>query len=113
MKKFPYLVFLLVLTIHSKEIVVDGDLNESEWKNAVVINDYFEVSPYTREPAKEKTAALIFSNKDGIYIGFKNYQENSSMLAQKSMRDETPNTSDQNGVAIDFDGDRSKAYIFH
>jgi len=112
MKKFPYLVFLLVLTVHSKEIVVDGDLNESEWKNAVVINDYFEVSPYTREPAKEKTVALIFSNKDGIYIGFKNYQENSSMLAQKSMRDETPNTSDQNGVAIDFDGDRSKAYMF-
>ena len=35
------------------------------------------------------------------------------MMTNKSMRDQTPETSDQNGIAIDFDGNRSKAYMFH
>jgi hypothetical protein len=34
------------------------------------------------------------------------------MMTNKSMRDQTPETSDQNGIAIDFDGNRSKAYMF-
>ena len=34
------------------------------------------------------------------------------MLSNKSMRDETPNNVEQNGVASDFDGDGTKAYLF-
>ena len=34
------------------------------------------------------------------------------MLTNKSMRDEVPNNVEQNGVAIDFDGDGLKAYMF-
>ena len=34
------------------------------------------------------------------------------MLSKKSMRDEVPNNVEQNGVAIDFDGDGLKAYMF-
>jgi len=52
------------------------------------INDYFEISPYTLKPAEVKTITKVFSNEDGIYIGFKNFQENSSMLSNKSLRDE-------------------------
>ena len=54
----------------------------------------------------------IISNEEGIYIGFTNFQDNASMLSNKSMRDEIPNNAEQNGVAIDFDGDGLKAYMF-
>ena len=34
------------------------------------------------------------------------------MLSKKSMRDEIPNNTDQNAIAIDFDKDGQKAYLF-
>ena len=103
----------LVLHLEAESITIDGDLSEPEWEKAKVIDRFYEVSPYTlRETdSSERTKALIFSNKDGIYIGFKNYQSKSSMLSRKSMRDEMTSISEKNSINIDFDGDGSKAYI--
>jgi len=107
-----YLIIFFILSVNAELITVDGSLDEAAWGNASEINEYFETVPFTLEPARVKTITKIFSNESGIYIGFKNFQENSSMLSNKSMRDEIPNNVDQNGVAIDFDGDRLKAYMF-
>ena len=112
MLKYLNLLFFFSMPIVAGSIAVDGNLNEPEWETAAVIENYYEVSPYTLKKSKYKTVALIFSNEDGIYVGFKNYQEKSSMMSNKSMRDQTPETSDQNGVGIDFDNNRSKAYMF-
>lgn len=103
----------LVLHLEAESITIDGDLSEPEWEKAKVIDRFYEVSPYTlRETdSSERTKALIFSNKDGIYVGFKNYQSKSSMLSRKSMRDEMTSISEKNSINIDFDGDGSKAYI--
>ena len=49
--------------------------------------------------------------KRGIYVGFINYQENSSIISNKSLRDEWSANAEQNGVAIDFDSDGTKAYM--
>ena len=107
-----YLIIFFISSVNAELITVDGSLDEAAWGNASEINEYFETVPFTLEPARVKTITKIFSNESGIYIGFKNFQENSSMLSNKSMRDEIPNNVDQNGVAIDFDGDRLKAYMF-
>ena len=111
-RHLKYSLLFFALPFLAESISIDGNLNEPEWQTAAVIDNYYEVSPYTLKKSKYKTTALIFSNEDGIYVSFKNYQKKSSMMTNKSMRDQTPETSDQNGIGIDFDGNRSKAYMF-
>ena len=111
-KSYNYLFLFFPLFINAESMVIDANLNEPEWDTAITINQYSEVIPFTLQPAKEKTVAKVFSNEDGIYIGFTNFQENSTMLSNKSLRDEISNTADQNWISIDFDNDREKAYLF-
>ena len=111
-KSLKYLLLLFLPSVYSQTIEIDASLSEVEWENALVINEYYETVPYTLLPSEVKTETRIFSNENGIYIGFTNFQDNESMLSKKSMRDEVPNNVEQNGVAIDFDGDGLKAYMF-
>ena len=111
-KSYNYFFLFFSLFINAESIVIDANLNEPEWDTAITINQYSEVIPFTLQPAEERTVAKIFSNENGIYVGFTNFQENSTMLSNKSLRDEITNTADQNWISIDFDNDRQKAYLF-
>ena len=105
------LVLLFSISLVSETIVVDGELNEPEWENAFKVNEFYETSPYSLNKTVNETIAYLFSNEDGIYVGFKNYQDESTMLSNKTMRDEMSSLSEKNSINIDFDGDRTKAYI--
>ena len=111
-KSYSYFFLFFSLFINAESVVIDANLNEPEWDTAITINQYSEVIPFTLQPAEERTVAKIFSNEKGIYVGFTNFQENSTMLSNKSLRDEIANTADQNWISIDFDNDRQKAYLF-
>ena len=111
-KSYNFFFLFFSLFINAESIVIDANLNEPEWDTAITINQYSEVIPFTLQPAEERTVAKIFSNENGIYVGFTNFQENSTMLSNKSLRDEITNTADQNWISIDFDNDRQKAYLF-
>ena len=108
-KNLKYLFLLFFTSVYVHSIEIDASLDEPEWEKAIVINEYFETVPYTLIPSEVKTETRIVSNENGIYVGFTNFQDNESMLSNKSMRDEVPNNVEQNGVAIDFDGDGLKA----
>ena len=111
--RYFFLIFLTLssVSIKAESIVVDGVLDEPEWANAFSKNEFYQTSPFNLERTKDETLAYIFSNKDGIYVGFVNKQSNSSMLSKKTLRDEMTSLSDKNSINIDFDGDGNKAYI--
>ena len=73
MNKF-FLSALLFFSIFVKaeSIIIDGVLDEPEWANAFSKNEFYQTSPFNLERTKDKTLAYIFSNKDGIYVGFVN-----------------------------------------
>ena len=112
MKRF-FLTTLLFSTILIKgeSIVIDGILDEPEWTNAYSISEFYQTSPFNLQKSQDETLVYIFSNEDGIYVGFINKQSNSSMLSKKTLRDEMTSLSDKNSINIDFDGDGNKAYI--
>ena len=112
MKRF-FLTTLLFLTIliKAESIVIDGILDEPEWINAYSISDFYQTSPFNLQKSQGETLVYIFSNEDGVYVGFINKQSNSSMLSKKTLRDEMTSLSDKNSINIDFDGDGNKAYI--
>ncbi len=112
MKRF-FLTTLLFSTIliKAESIVIDGILDEPEWTNAFSISEFYQTSPFNLQKSQDETLVYIFSNEDGIYVGFINKQSNSSMLSKKTLRDEMTSLSDKNSINIDFDGDGNKAYI--
>ena len=112
MKRF-FLTTLLFSTIliKAESIVIDGILDEPEWTNAYSISEFYQTSPFNLQKSQGETLVYIFSNEDGVYVGFINKQSNSSMLSKKTLRDEMTSLSDKNSINIDFDGDGNKAYI--
>ena len=112
MKRF-FLTTLLfsAILIKAESIVIDGILDEPEWTNAFSISEFYQTSPFNLQKSEGETLVYIFSNEDGIYVGFINKQSNSSMLSKKTLRDEMTSLSDKNSINIDFDGDGNKAYI--
>ena len=112
MKRFFFTTLLFsTILIKADSIVVDGVLGEPEWKNAFSISEFYQTSPFNLQKSQGETLVYIFSNEDGIYVGFINKQSNSSMLSKKTLRDEMTSLSDKNSINIDFDGDGNKAYI--
>jgi hypothetical protein len=108
-----FLTILLFSTtlLKAESIIIDGILDEPEWANAFSISEFYQTSPFNLQKSEDETLAFIFSNEDGIYIGFINKQSNASMLSKKTLRDEMTSLSDKNSINIDFDGDGNKAYI--
>ena len=117
MKKFSYFLIVLFLYLQSSlinaEIVIDGKLDEDEWKEARQITSFYEVFPYTLNPVEDiKTVILVQESSEGIFLGFKNYQSNESMRSQSHQRDNERSIADKNGVTIDFDADKLSGYQF-
>ena len=110
MLKYPFLL-LISSSILGGPIIVDGDLSEPEWQDAYTIDEFYETQPFTLKKYKGETIAYIFSNEDGIYVGFKNFQDPLTMQSRRAMRDEMTSLSEKNSINIDFDGDSQKAYI--
>ena len=116
MFNFCRLGFFLILVIPISlraEIIVDGVLDEPAWEEAKVIEDFYEVYPYSlREVRDYNTQILILETEDGLYFGFKNFQSNESMRMMNHLRDQERSMSDKNGIVIDFDGDGIEGYNF-
>ena len=52
------------------EINIDGILDEPEWSDAEAHTDFVTVEPLTGEVAKYSTEVRIFTNDEGIFVGF-------------------------------------------
>jgi len=105
------LPFLFSLNV-SSAINIDGLLDESEWSTAQEVTQFYEVGPFTLNKPEQNTKVLILETKDGIYLGYVNYQPRSSMRSQQHARDQDNPNADKVGVTIDFDGDSLMAYSF-
>ena len=67
------LFFLLVFSnfLFSK-ILVDGKLDEQEWKSAQQINKFYQVFPFTLEEPEQKTTVLVYETENGLFVGYIN-----------------------------------------
>ena len=89
------------------EIVVDGLLDEEEWSTARVVNNFYEVYPYSLDTGHTDTKIFIKEDEKGMYFGFINTQPKDTIRLNQHQRDQgiRPPVGDQNGVTIDFDND--------
>ena len=107
------LFFLLVFSnfLFSK-ILVDGKLDEQEWKSAQQINKFYQVFPFTLEEPEQKTTVLVYETENGLFVGYINYQPKKTMRTQLHERDADNANADKVGISVDFEGDSLMAYSF-
>lgn len=105
------LSYLMVPAVYGA-ITIDGVLDEPEWANTRVYTDFVTVEPLTSDPAKYATEVRMITNKEGIFIGFINYQPASVKRVNRRFARDAEINGDRNVVMIDFDGTAETAYDF-
>ena len=93
-------------------ITVDGVLDEPEWAEAVIYKDFVTVEPLTGNTAKYATEVRMITNKDGIFVGFINYQPASVPRVNRHFARDAKIDGDRNVVSFDFDGNSEAGYDF-
>ncbi|WOH36088.1 DUF5916 domain-containing protein [Thalassotalea fonticola] len=117
MKAFSKILLSLLFTliicgqVYAENIEVDGELEESIWQNATVIEGFKITHPLSLATPPNQTQVLVASDEMGIYIGFINYQQDNESIVSNSLNDADINT-DYNEVIIDFDAQGIRAYGF-
>ena len=109
--KFISLFILIVMPSIKAEIIIDGKLNEKEWQDAQVFNDFYVTVPFSLEPTPHKTQTLFYSDDSGLYVAFINAQDEETRDRRKHQRDNLHQTYDRNVVVIDFDNNGSTGYM--
>ena len=110
-KTFFFLILLGITLPAFSKITVDGVLDEKEWQTAQTIDEFFVVSPFSLETPPLKTKALVYSNEEGLYIGFINAQDMDSRDRRTHRRDDLMHTFDRNVIVVDFDNKANTGYM--
>ena len=100
------------ITIHRAEgsIRVDGDLSDPGWKNAAVIDRFYESSPGDNIPARVKTTVYLTYDDRFLYIGVRAEDPHPEQIRAPFVdRDNVIGTDDNIAVFLDTRNDKRTA----
>ncbi|MCZ6852281.1 MAG: DUF5916 domain-containing protein [Gammaproteobacteria bacterium] len=93
-------------------IKIDGNLQESAWAQAAVVDIAWQISPAGGLPAKVKTTAFIMEDGKQLYVGFKAEDPDPSAIRAFLRKRDTFFADDYVGFSIDTTGDGTRAFEF-
>lgn len=98
----------------TEAISIDGELNETVWKNAEVATDFVSLEPKNGTPIPEefKTEVKILYSNDAIYIGAALYDPNPEKILKELVERDNIGTSDFFGVFINGYNDGQQEFRF-
>ena len=94
--------------------VIDGEIGESEWSGASVIDQPFlQIEPEFGEASSFRTRVRVAQTATALYVAFEAFDPEPSRLAAAiSRRDGGLHSDDSVTVALDPFGDGRTAYLF-
>ena len=101
----------LKITKLSKEIIIDGLLQESAWDGLDMATDFWDKSPVTKRGADPKTEVKMAYNDHFLYVGITCY-DTDKYIIQTLKRDVDYWQSDGIAIVIDPVNQRSNGFIF-
>jgi hypothetical protein len=121
-KSFFILVFLLpfslsaqIITVpfNSKDVIIDGVLNELEWFNAIPLGEFHQIRPNLGSKSTEEVSVNIMYDQDYLYIGAViNYKDPSQMFSTTFERDNEQSNDDYIEILIDTYNDKINSLAF-
>ncbi|MCB9090058.1 MAG: carbohydrate binding family 9 domain-containing protein [Calditrichae bacterium] len=95
------------------EMVLDGELDEARWAEAIRFGDFKQLTPHIGMPPGEKTEVLVHYDADYLYVGIKAYyRDPQAVFASVLERDQPLGSDDYLAVIIDSYNDRINALGF-
>jgi hypothetical protein len=95
------------------EIVVDGSLDESAWRQAPTIGNLVQRIPNAGAEPTERTVVKLLHDLDNLYVGVMCYDsEPERILASQMARDASLNSDDRISILFDTFRDQSNAFYF-
>ncbi|MCH8854625.1 MAG: hypothetical protein IID41_18510 [Planctomycetes bacterium] len=70
--------------------VIDGDLSDPSWAQAMVIDEFLQVEPDTGAPATERTVLRIMYDENNLYFGVYSYDSAPAEITIRSMARDGP-----------------------
>jgi hypothetical protein len=100
------------LKIEDGKIKVDGELNEAQWKNAVRLSNFSEVSPGDNSKPPVQTETYVLYDNDNIYFGYICHDEDMKNLHVTFADRDKIFQDDFAGFFIDTYSNSKQAYEF-
>lgn len=97
----------------SGELRIDGQLDEAQWADALVVEDLHQYQPYEYSEPSQKTKVWIFYTADALYVGAFFEEDDPSLISARVLRQgEGLVADDIFSVIIDPYLDRRNGYRF-
>ena len=96
----------------NSEVVVDGQLDEAAWQNAVQVELDIENKPGDNIPARVKTVAYLMEDGVNFYVGFAASDPNPSEIRAYLRDRDAAYNDDFVGIIIDTYNDGRRAFEF-
>jgi hypothetical protein len=97
----------------ARQIILDGELSESDWSLADSITDFRQRDPKMGEPGSERTVVRLLATPRGLAIGWHCYDREPQRLVRSVLRrDQELRADDYVSVAIDGLQDRRSGFYF-
>lgn len=94
------------------DILIDGNLNESEWNLANESGNFYQFFPTDSIPANQPTNFKILYSDDYIYFGVTAYARNNDFVVSSLKRDFGGTSNDNISIILDTFNDESNGYFF-
>ena len=93
---------------------IDGRLDEEEWLQAAVIDDFVQQEPSEGDPATERTVVRLMYDAEMLYIGVEAYDDDPDGLVATEKRRDSRRLMDEDNFQIILDTfrDRRSGYMF-
>ena len=101
---------LKLIKIDSTNIVIDGGLNEPEWKKAAKLENFTEIDPGDNTKPEVNTEAYMFYDEDNLYIGFICHEKNMKKLRKTLCARDNIFTDDFVGIIVDTYNEGKQSY---
>lgn len=95
----------------AKPPVIDGAVDEEEWRGGAVASDFVQFEPRRGEPSTARTEVLVLYDAGHLYVAFRAWDPE-PLTAQLTQRDADLFGDDSVIVLLDSYGDRQTAYYF-
>ena len=95
--------------------VMDGDLSDTVWQQADIINQFIQQQPDYGQPASQKTEVRLISTSDALFVGVYCYEDDSAETVRSTLRfrdDLVWRKDDVIRIVLDTFHDHRRTYVF-
>ncbi|MES2604291.1 MAG: carbohydrate binding family 9 domain-containing protein, partial [Pseudomonadota bacterium] len=95
------------------EPTIDGSLDDAQWAQAVVVDNFHQMSPVEYGTPTQKTEVRVFYTDNALFVGARMYETDPSLIRANVMRQgQGLQNDDSFNLMLDPYFDRRSGYLF-